>query len=266
MSVLDDILRDKALEVADRIAATPLAQHKERVANQAGEATGAPRGFTAALRARQQSATTAVIAEVKKASPSKGLIRTDFQPGPIAASYEKGGAACLSVLTDSKYFQGADAYLLEARAATQLPVLRKDFIVDTYQVWETRALGADCLLLIVAALTDTQLGDLYGQAREIGLDVLVEVHDAEELERAAHLGADLLGVNNRNLKTFETSLNNTKQLAKLAPKEALLVSESGIHTPDDIAFLRALDVHCYLIGEAFMREEDPGSALRALTA
>lgn len=265
MSVLDDILRDKISEVADRQAATSLAQHKASVANPADNSAAAPRGFAAALRARQHDATSAVIAEVKKASPSKGLIRPNFHPGAIARSYEAGGAACLSVLTDAKYFQGADSYLLEARAASRLPVLRKDFIVDAYQIWETRALGADCLLLIVAALTDTQLADFYGLAREIGLDVLVEVHDATEVERTKSLNVDLLGVNNRNLKTFETTLNTTKELATLAAKDALLVSESGIHTAADIEFLRALDVHCYLIGEAFMREDDPGQALKNLT-
>ncbi len=265
MSVLDDILRDKAQEVARRQNATSMAQHKTTVARQSEDPALAPRGFTAALRARQTRATSAVIAEVKKASPSKGLIRENFDPTAIAVSYEAGGAACLSVLTDEKYFQGADSYLRAARAASTLPVLRKDFIVDAYQVWETRALGADCLLLIVAALSDTQLADLYGQAREIGLDVLVEVHDAQELERATALNVDLLGVNNRNLKTFETSLNTTKELASLAPQDTLLVSESGIHTTTDIEFLRALNVHCYLIGEAFMRADDPGQALRALT-
>lgn len=265
MSVLDDILRDKVEEVERRQHATPLAQHKNTVAAQVENSALAPRGFAHALRARQQQATSAVIAEVKKASPSKGLIRENFAPGAIAASYEAGGATCLSVLTDEKYFQGADSYLLAARAASSLPVLRKDFIVNTYQVWETRALGADCLLLIVAALSDTQLADFYGQAREIGLDVLVEVHDAEELDRAKALNVELLGVNNRNLKTFETTLNTTKELANLAPADALLVSESGIHTPADIEFLRALNVHCYLIGEAFMRADDPGQALHALT-
>jgi len=264
VSVLDDILRDKVEEVARRQNATPLAHHKTTVARQTEDPALAPRGFAAALRARQARATSAVIAEIKKASPSKGLIREHFEPGAIATSYEAGGAACLSVLTDEKYFQGADSYLLAARAASTLPVLRKDFIVDLYQVWETRALGADCLLLIVAALSDTQLADLYGQAREIGLDVLVEVHDTQELERAAALNVELLGINNRNLKTFETSLNITKELASLAPKNSLLVSESGIHTGSDIEFLRALNVHSYLIGEAFMRADDPGQALRTL--
>jgi len=266
MSVLDDILRDKVDEVTQRQSATPLARHKDTLAALANDPAFAPRGFAQALRARQQRAASAVIAEVKKASPSKGLIRENFQPGPIATSYEAGGAACLSVLTDEKYFQGADSYLLAARAASKLPVLRKDFIVDSYQVWETRALGADCLLLIVAALSDTQLADFYGQAKEIGLDVLVEVHDAEELARTTALNVDLLGINNRNLKTFETSLNTTRELADLAPNNALLVSESGIHTRTDIEFLRELNVHCYLIGEAFMRKDDPGKALQALTA
>lgn len=265
MSVLDDILRDKVTEVTQRQKATTLAEHKETLASRTEDSSFLPRGFAAALRTRQQHANSAVIAEVKKASPSKGLIRADFNPAAIATSYEEGGAACLSVLTDTKYFQGADDYLLAARAASTLPVLRKDFIVNEYQIWETRALGADCLLLIAAALSEAQLADYYGVAREIGLDVLVEVHDAEELARAARLNVELLGVNNRNLKTFETTLDTTKELVGLAPQNALVISESGIHTKADIEFLRALNVHCYLIGEAFMREDNPGNALQALT-
>ena len=262
MSVLDDILRDKALEVAERRSSTPLDALQEQLKSQEDDLQ--PRGFSAALRSRHAAGESAVIAEIKRASPSKGLIRSDFQPAELARSYAKGGATCLSVLTDTKYFQGADQFLSAARSACSLPVLRKDFIIDDYQVWETRALGADCLLLIVAALTQTQLEALYGRARELDLDVLVEVHDTEELERASRLDCDLLGVNNRNLKTFETTLETTKALAALAPDDALLVSESGIHTPADIGYLRSLNVHCYLIGEAFMRAADPGTALRAL--
>jgi len=266
MSVLDEILRDKANEVSARRAATPLPALQATLRRHAEESDQryAPRGFARALRERAQLGKTAVIAEVKKASPSKGLIRADFQPALIASSYAQGGATCLSVLTDNKYFQGHDDYLQQARAAVALPVLRKDFIIDDYQVWETRALGADCLLLIVAALSDNQLADLYGRARELELDVLVEVHDAQELARAQTLGCDLLGVNNRNLKTFETTLNTTKELVALAPERALLVSESGIHSKEDITFLRGLEVHCYLIGEAFMRADNPGNALREL--
>ncbi len=264
MSVLDDILRDKQQEVIDRAAKNPLAVLQATLEANQTNSEFAPRGFAAALHSTVKQQRSAVIAEVKKASPSKGLIRANFAPDEIARSYQAGGATCLSVLTDEKYFQGKDNYLLAARAAVNLPVLRKDFIVDDYQVWETRALGADCLLLIVAALSNTQLQALYGRARELDLDVLVEVHNEEELERAAALGCDLLGINNRNLKTFETSLETTRRLATLAPANALLISESGIHTPQDIEFLRGLNVHCYLIGEAFMRQADPGEALRDL--
>lgn len=264
MSVLDDILRDKHTEVTRRREARSLADLQNALRNNAQDPAFKPRGFTQALRQRVAANRGAVIAEVKKASPSKGLIRENFDPAAIARSYEAGSATCLSVLTDEKYFQGHDTYLQQARAACSLPVLRKDFIVDDYQVWETRALGADCLLLIVAALADTQLADLYGRARELELDVLVEVHDEQELVRAVHLGGDLLGVNNRNLKTFETSLETTKKLAALAPPEALLVSESGIHSREDMHFLQALEVNCFLIGEAFMRKPEPGEGLREL--
>jgi len=264
MSILDDILRDKAQEVIDRATQTPLHKIKERLKTNQDNAALGPRGFSAALHARSAQGASAVIAEVKKASPSKGLIREDFDPQAIARSYAAGGATCLSVLTDQKYFQGHDDYLQAARAACALPVLRKEFIVDNYQVWETRALGADALLLIVAALSTTQLQDLYGQAQELGLDVLVEVHDEAEMDQALELSCDLLGVNNRNLKTFETSLETTARLAARAPQNALLVSESGIHTATDIAYLRDLGVHCYLIGEAFMRVDDPGEGLRKL--
>ncbi len=264
MSVLNDILRDKAQEVKDRTAQTPLAKVKEQLKKNQELTAFAPRGFSAALEEKSAQGLSAVIAEVKKASPSKGLIRENFAPDAIAKSYEVGGAACLSVLTDQKYFQGHDDYLQAARAASSLPVLRKEFIVDDYQVWETRVLGADALLLIVAALSPAQLQELYGRARELKLDVLVEVHDEQEMEEALTLNCNLLGVNNRNLKTFETSLKTTERLAARAPESALLVSESGIHTRADIEYLRGLGVHCYLIGEAFMRVGDPGEGLREL--
>lgn len=264
MSILDDILRDKAHEVNERRAQASLNTIKEQLKANQNTATFKPRGFTNALRARSAEGLSAVIAEVKKASPSKGLIRENFNPEAIAKSYEAGGASCLSVLTDQKYFQGQDDYLITARAACALPVLRKEFIVDDYQVWETRALGADALLLIVAALSTVQLQDLYGRAHELELDVLVEVHDEQEMDQALALDCDLLGVNNRNLKTFETSLKTTERLAARAPKSALLVSESGIHSRTDIEYLRGLGVNCYLIGEAFMRAEDPGEGLRGL--
>jgi len=264
MSVLDDILRNKAEEVVKRQEATSLGKVKERLRANQESASFSPRGFGKALQTQSAEGLSAVIAEVKKASPSKGLIRNNFDPEVIARSYESGGATCLSVLTDEKFFQGHDDYLRAARAATTLPVLRKEFIVDDYQVWETRALGADALLLIVAALSPTKLQDLYGRARQLNLDVLVEVHDEEEMDQALKLNCKLLGVNNRNLKTFETSLETTERLASRAPESALLVSESGIHTKADIAYLRGLGVHCYLIGEAFMRVDDPGEGLREL--
>lgn len=266
MSVLDDILRDKAQEVKERTAQTSLTKLKEQLSKNQELAGFNPRGFKSALQKKSSQGASAVIAEVKKASPSKGLIRENFDPDAIARSYEAGGAACLSVLTDQKYFQGQDDYLRTARAASTLPVLRKEFIVDDYQVWETRALGADALLLIVAALSPAQLHDLYGRAQELKLDVLVEVHNEQEMEQALELNCGLLGVNNRNLKTFETSLKTTERLAALAPESALLVSESGIHTRADIEYLRGLGVHCYLIGEAFMRLEDPGAGLSDLVS
>jgi Indole-3-glycerol phosphate synthase len=207
-----------------------------------------------------------VIAEVKKASPSKGLLREHFNPAEIALSYEIGGAACLSVLTDKDFFQGAEAYLKEARAACGLPVIRKDFIVDRYQVYEARAIGADCILLIVAALDDATLADLYQLAGELGMDVLVEVHDADELQRALRLNLDLVGINNRNLRTFETSLKTTVDLLKSIPDDIIVVSESGLHKPEDITMLKEHQVHTFLIGEAFMRCDDPGKALKNLMA
>ena len=206
----------------------------------------------------------AVIAEVKKASPSKGVIRPDFRPADIAVSYEFGGAACLSVLTDVDFFQGADDYLRQARDACTLPVLRKDFTVDPYQVYEARALGADCILLIVAALDDGQLVDLSGLAMQLGMDVLVEVHDIDELERALQVPVPLVGINNRNLRTFEVSLDTTLAMKDAVPKDRLLVTESGIVVPEDVATMRDAGVNAFLVGETFMRAEEPGEALRQL--
>jgi indole-3-glycerol phosphate synthase len=221
------------------------------------------RGFARRIAATMASG-PAVIAEVKKASPSKGVIRADFQPAEIAASYEEGGATCLSVLTDVEYFQGSAQYLQAARAACALPALRKDFIVDPWQVYESRVLGADCILLIVAALEKQQLQDLDGLARDCGLDVLVEVHDEVELELALDTPATLIGVNNRDLRTFDTDLAVSEGLRSRIPDGRIMVTESGIHSRADVRRLRAAGIGCFLVGEAFMRAEHPGAALRAL--
>jgi indole-3-glycerol phosphate synthase len=224
----------------------------------------AVRGFAAALDARIQSGEAGVIAEIKKASPSKGLLREDFIPADIAQSYQTGGAACLSVLTDEDFFQGADAYLQEARAACKLPVIRKDFIIDPYQVYEARAIGADCILLIVACLDDERLRQLNDLAHELGMDVLIEVHDKKELKRALRVDNRLIGVNNRNLRTFEVSLSTTLELLASVPEDRILVTESGIHTAYDVQLLRRKGVGAFLVGEAFMRAPDPGAKLAEL--
>ena len=257
--ILTTILARKADEIAERSARVSLADLRARVAD-------APpaRGFADALNAMIAQGDPAVIAEVKKASPSKGVIRPDFRPADIAVSYEFGGAACLSVLTDVDFFQGADDYLRQARDACTLPVLRKDFTVDPYQVYEARALGADCILLIVAALDDGQLVDLSGLAMQLGMDVLVEVHDIDELERALQVPVPLVGINNRNLRTFEVSLENTLAMKDAVPKDRLLVTESGIVVPEDVATMRDAGVNAFLVGETFMRAEEPGEALRQL--
>ncbi len=224
----------------------------------------APRGFINAMSAKLAEGQSAVIAEVKKASPSKGVIREHFVPEDIAIAYEKAGAACMSVLTDRDYFQGHEDYLVAARAACQLPVIRKDFIVDTYQVAEARALSSDCILLIVAALEDSQMAELANCAEGLGMDVLVEVHDEAELERALALKTRLVGVNNRNLHTFETDLDTTIRLLDMMPNDRIVVTESGIHTLDHVAKMRENGVNSFLVGEAFMRASDPGLALREL--
>ena len=257
--ILTTILARKADEIAERSARVSLADLRARVAD-------APptRGFADALNAMIAQGDPAVIAEVKKASPSKGVIRPDFRPADIAVSYEFGGAAFLSVLTDVDFFQGADDYLRQARDACTLPVLRKDFTVDPYQVYEARALGADCILLIVAALDDGQLVDLSGLAMQLGMDVLVEVHDIDELERALQVPVPLVGINNRNLRTFEVSLDTTLAMKDAVPKDRLLVTESGIVVPEDVATMRDAGVNAFLVGETFMRAEEPGEALRQL--
>ncbi|MEE4249009.1 MAG: indole-3-glycerol phosphate synthase TrpC [Alcanivoracaceae bacterium] len=258
-TVLDRILLRKQQEVAERLKAKPLAQVQQQALAQ-----DAARGFIRALQHKLEQNLPAVIAEVKKASPSKGVIREHFVPADIARSYEKGGAACLSVLTDRDFFQGHEDYLQQARAACSLPVLRKDFTIDPYQVWEARAIGADCILLIVAALEDDTMAELYATANEADLDTLVEVHTAEELDRALKLGAPLIGINNRDLHTFELSLENTFKLLERVPDDRLLVTESGILAPADVAAMRARHVNAFLVGEAFMRADDPGVELQRL--
>jgi indole-3-glycerol phosphate synthase len=257
--VLQRILARKAEEVSERAARLPLRELSARCAD-----LPATRGFADALEAAIAAGRAGVIAEVKKASPSKGVIRADFDPAQIARSYERGGAACLSVLTDVDFFQGSDAYLQQARAACALPVLRKDFLVDAWQVYESRLLGADCVLLIVAALGDAALAELSHLALELDMDVLVEVHDLDELERALPIAAPLLGINNRSLRSFEVSLDTTLALKHAVPADRRLVTESGIHTPADVARMRAAGVDAFLVGEAFMRTPDPGTELARL--
>jgi len=256
-TILRKILARKREEVRARRKRDSLGSLEQRIAEQSPV-----RGFSRALQERAAAAEPAVIAEVKKASPSKGVIRADFQPGQIAASYQAGGASCLSVLTDVDFFQGADSYLQEARAACELPVLRKDFTVDPYQVIEARAIGADAILLIVAALDDDQMRELAAVAAQVGVDVLVEVHDRAELERALELDTPLIGINNRDLHTFETRLETTLELLPYIPGDRLVVTESGIHTAEDVALMRNHQVYGFLVGEAFMRAPEPGEKLR----
>ena len=257
--ILKKIVARKHEEIAARRAALPFDEVAARAAAQPP-----PRGFVDAIATRLLAGRPGVIAEIKKASPSKGVLRADFRPAEIAASYQRGGAACLSVLTDIDFFQGSDDYLRQARAACSLPVIRKDFIVDPYQVHEARMIGADCILLIVACLDDARLGELNALAHALGMDVLVEVHDADELQRALPLDNRLIGINNRDLRSFETRLETTLDLLDAIPDGRIVVTESGIHERADVARMRVHGVDAFLVGEAFMRAADPGARLAEL--
>ena len=257
--ILKKILTRKQQEITQRSQTTSLQQMMEFAEN-----ADSPRGFVTAIERKINAGEAAVIAEIKKHSPSKGLLREHFIPADIAISYEQHGAACLSVLTDKDFFHGDELYLEQARSATQLPVIRKDFIIDPYQVYEARAINADCILLIVSALNDQQLSELSDLAMYLDMDVLVEVHDLEELERALFLNLPLIGINNRNLSTFETSLETTLDLLNRIPDGHTVITESGIHTPADVALMRDNDVNGFLVGEAFMRADDPGHQLSTL--
>ena len=261
--ILNKILAVKAEEVAAAKQQRSLDSLRREVEGDAALRANL-RGFEASLRAKIAAGQAAVIAEVKKASPSKGIIRADFRPAEIAASYAAAGAACLSVLTDQQFFHGASEYLQQARAACSLPVLRKDFMIDPYQVYEARAMGADCILLIVSALDHGLMAELEACALELGMSVLVEVHDGDELTAALKLRTPLVGINNRNLRTFEVTLDTTLGLLARIPQEKLVVTESGIMVPDDVKRMRDADVHTFLVGEAFMRAPDPGVELRRL--
>ncbi len=262
-NVLDKIIATKQAEVAAGKQQHSIADFRKMIAQQQP-----CRGFFYAIENQVIKGETAVIAEVKKASPSKGIIRADFDPVDIAQSYLKGGATCLSVLTDETYFQGSDAFLTAVRQKVGLPVLRKDFMIDPWQVFQSRALGADCVLLIAACLSDELLLELYDVAETLGMDVLMEVHDAEEMQRALATPAKLIGINNRNLNTFETSLSTSEKLSQMVDTEGgrIVVSESGIHTSADIKFLQQQDIHAFLIGESLMRHADPGIRLQQLMA
>ena len=258
-NILEQILATKREEIDLRRTLVPEQQLLDKMAD-----GHTPLGFVSALQRRASEQKPGVIAEIKKASPSKGVIRADFNPAAIATSYATANATCLSILTDEQYFQGHDDYLREVRQVVTLPLLRKDFTIDAYQVYEARAMGADCILLIVSALKPADLRDLYALAQSVGLDVLIEVHDAEELAIALTLGPDLIGMNNRNLKTFNTNLETTIDLLSNIPAGVVVVTESGISTVADVSRMQANNVHCFLVGEAFMRATDPGQALSDL--
>ena len=259
--ILNKILATKREEVAAAKAIKSLDDLRVEAYDQPD-----PRDFVGNIFKKVDADLPAVIAEIKKASPSKGVIRENFHPADIAKSYEKGGAACLSVLTDQQYFQGAPEYLKQARAACKLPVLRKDFMIDPYQVYEARAMGADCILLIAAALDVATMRELEEVSHDLGMAVLVEVHNAEELEQALHLETPLIGINNRNLRTFEVTLDTTIELLKQMPEDRFVVTESGIFTPEDVALMRSNHVHAFLVGEALMRQPDPGAELARVFA
>lgn len=258
-TILKKILDHKALEIAVNSRKSPLVDLKARAADKEPN-----RGFVTSLQHKIDKGLAGVIAEIKKASPSKGVIREHFIPADIAKSYQDGGAACLSILTDEKFFQGATEYLQQARAACALPVIRKDFLINDYHVTEAAAMGADCILLIAAALEQSQMEDMYHLARELDMDVLIEVHDGEELERTLRLPVELVGINNRNLHTFEVSLETTYSLLPHIPKDRIVVTESGILTSDDIGAMRGHNVNAFLVGEAFMRADNPGQKLHDL--
>ncbi len=259
--ILNKIIATKVTEVAAAQALKPLVEIQA-----AARAAAAPRDFIGCIRSKITNNKAAVIAEIKKASPSKGIIREDFKPAEIAKSYEQGGAACLSVLTDAEYFQGSPEYLKQARAACSLPVLRKDFMIAPYQVYEARAMGADCILLIAAALDLPTMQQLEQIAHELGMAVLVEVHNGDELELALQLKTPLLGINNRNLRTFEVTLDTTLSLLSRIPDDRIIVTESGIFTAEDVALMRNNHVHTFLVGEALMRQPDPGAELAKVFA
>ncbi len=257
--ILKKILDRKAEEIVKRKQRVPIDTLRE-IASGIED----PRGFSSALQSKAKSKKPAIIAEIKKASPSKGVIRENFKPLEIAQDYAMNGATCLSVLTDKDFFQGSEAYLQMARETCPLPVLRKDFMIDPYQIYESRALGADCILLIIAALKNEQMHELASTATELGMDVLVETHNAEELDQALSLDTKLIGINNRNLKTFETSLQITLELQQSIPQDCLIITESGIHTQDDVQLMLDNDIYTFLVGEAFMRAEFPGKKMREL--